>query len=253
MGSGSAGNALVVHTRQGAILVDAGFSGRELQRRLQHSQIDESDILGIVVSHEHQDHVKGLRVLARRWDVPVYANSGTAAVVRRKHDDFPAVKLFSAGQSFDVGPFRVLPFSIPHDAADPVAFAVEAFDHKIGIATDLGHVSHVTEHHLRDCEALVLESNHDPAMLRDCDRPWRLKRRIMSRHGHLSNEASMELLRAVLAARTRHVVLAHASRECNRYDLIESTVADCLGAVGRSDIAPLVARQDEPAATCWLE
>lgn len=253
LGSGSSGNAIVLHADSGSVLVDAGFSGKELQRRLDLAEIEASSIRAILVSHEHGDHAKGVGVLARRWDLPVYANRQTAEVLCRKKNEFPTLRLFTAGQSFNLEDFTVVPFSIPHDAVDPVAFTVHWGDRKVGIATDLGHVSRVTAHHLQQCDGLVLESNHDVAMLRDSDRPWSLKRRILSRHGHLSNEAGMQLMADVLDARTRYVIFGHASCECNRYELIEEAVGARLSELGRTDLGTLVARQDEVLETCWLD
>jgi phosphoribosyl 1,2-cyclic phosphodiesterase len=151
-----------------------------------------------------------------------------------------------------VAGFRISPFSIPHDAIDPVAFTVEFEGFKLGIATDLGHAGHLTCHQLRDCDALVLESNHDVEMLRNSGRPWPLKQRIMSRHGHLSNDDSMALVRKVVADRTRYLVLAHGSQECNRYEIMDRCASTCLADLGRTDIALLVARQDAHLPTAWL-
>lgn len=252
LGSGSSGNATVVHSGDGAILVDAGFSGKEVLRRMELAQIEPADIRAVLVTHEHQDHSKGAAVLARRWDVPLYANRATAEAMSRRCKQMPDLRLFMAGQAFEVDPFRVAPFTVPHDASDPVAFTVHLGETKIGMATDIGHVNHVITHHLRECDALVLECNHDIEMLRESDRPWKLKRRILSRHGHLSNEAGVELMREVLHFRTRHIVLAHASRECNRYELIETVAANQLAASGRTDMQLAVARQDIPTETCWI-
>jgi phosphoribosyl 1,2-cyclic phosphodiesterase len=252
LGSGSRGNALVLHTAAGAILLDAGFSARELEQRLAQSGLEPSALSAIVISHEHTDHVKGLRVFAARYGLPVYANRGTAAVLRSRDPQLGPLRLFAAGNPFQIGPFTVYPFSIPHDANDPVAFVVQALDRRIGIATDLGHVNHLVTHQLRECDLLVLESNHDLTMLGNSQRPWPLKQRILSRHGHLSNAACMDLLRAVAHSRTRHVVLAHSSSECNCPQLVAQAVADCLTSLGRTDITAHIASQDAPLPTLWL-
>jgi phosphoribosyl 1,2-cyclic phosphodiesterase len=252
LGSGSQGNALVVHGPTGALLLDAGFSARELADRLGSAGLAPAQLTAIVVSHEHADHVKGLRVFAERYSLPVFANRGTATVLRNRDGRLGQVRLFSAGTPFPVGPFSVYPFSIPHDAFDPVAFVVQGHGRRLGIATDLGHVNHLVAHQLRECDVLVLESNHDVAMLGSSARPWALKQRILGRHGHLSNEACMELLRSVVHARTRHVVMAHASEECNCYDLVARTVRECLTRLGRPDIVAHVARQDQPLPTLWV-
>jgi phosphoribosyl 1,2-cyclic phosphodiesterase len=252
LGSGSRGNALVLHTAAGAVLLDAGFSARELVQRLAQAGLDAAALSAIVVSHEHVDHVKGLRVFAERYGLPVFANRGTATVLRNRDSQLGPLRLFAAGNPFEIGPFMVHPFSIPHDANDPVAFVVQVCGRRIGIATDLGHVNHLVTHQLRDCDLLVLESNHDLSMLGNSQRPWALKQRILSRHGHLSNDACMELLRAVVHARTRHVVLAHASSECNCPALVAKAVAECLSGLGRTDITAHIARQEEPLPTLWL-
>jgi phosphoribosyl 1,2-cyclic phosphodiesterase len=252
LGSGSRGNALVLHTATGAVLLDAGFSARELEQRLAQAGLEPTALSAVVISHEHADHVKGLRVFAARYGLPVFANRGTAAVLRNRDEQLGQLRLFAAGNPFVIGPFTVHPFSIPHDANDPVAFVVQACDRRIGIATDLGHVNHLVTHQLRECDVLVLESNHDLVMLGNSQRPWALKQRILSRHGHLSNDACMELLRTVVHARTRHVVMAHASAECNCPQIVAKAVAACLASLGRTDITAHIAGQDEPLPTLWV-
>ena len=252
LGSGSRGNCLVVRAADGAVLVDAGFSAKEIRRRLRVAQVDETLIRAILVSHEHDDHVRGLDVLGRQLDVPVFANRMTIEAVRDRTGLRTSVHVFASGSAFAVEGMSVDPFSIPHDAIDPVGFVVECQGRRIGIATDLGHVSHLTRNRLRDCDLLVVESNHDIAMLRDSRRPWSIKQRILSRHGHLSNEASMDLVREIVCERTRHLVLAHASQECNRYELVQEKATECLSELGRPDIEPQVARQADSLPTLWL-
>jgi phosphoribosyl 1,2-cyclic phosphodiesterase len=252
LGSGSRGNATVVHTDDEAILIDAGFSARELRKRMARMRIEEGKIRAILVTHEHSDHVCGLRVCAKQLGVPIYANCGTAEVLRSRDDKLGNLTIFAPGSPFGVGPFTIEPFTIPHDAYDPVAFVVKLGAIKLGIATDLGHVNSLVSHQLRACDALVVESNHDLGMLRNSDRKWSLKQRILSRHGHLSNEDGLELIRKVLHARTRHVVMAHASRDCNEYDLVDTGMRRCLAELGRQDVQLIVATQDEGASTIWV-
>lgn len=252
LGSGSAGNALMIHGKSGSLLLDAGFSYKELQRRLATAGRDLADVRAILVSHEHSDHTKGLRVTAKNLGVPVYCNRGTGEMMKGKRHCPDRLHLFTPGAPFGVEEFRIQAFSIPHDAMDPVGFVIEADGHRIGVATDLGHASNLVQHQLRECDILVVESNHDLELLRQSPRPWHLKQRIISRHGHLSNEASMKLLAGILHARTRHVVLAHASRECNRYELVADCARTSLHLLGRADIAVLVARQESPLPTVWL-
>jgi phosphoribosyl 1,2-cyclic phosphodiesterase len=253
LGSGSRGNALVLHGPEGGVLVDAGFSLTELRRRLDTARVPLDWLRAILITHEHTDHTEGLRLLARLLGIPVFCNRLTADAIRAT-DRAPdgAMNLFTSGAPFDLFGFRVEPFSIPHDAADPTAFVLHAQGRKVAIATDLGHANHLAHHHLQDCDLLVLESNHDVDLLMRSRRPMGVKHRILSRHGHLSNEACMQLLRLVLRPRTRHVILAHASEECNRYELIERCASACLAGAGRRDIAPLVARQHEVLPTLWV-
>ncbi len=252
LGSGSRGNAVVVHADGQALLVDAGFSARELRRRMDGAGVDAARLKAIVVSHEHSDHVRGLRVLANQLELPIFSNRETAEVLRQREPKLGKMHIFAPGSSFAVGDFTVEPFSIPHDAHDPVGFAIHWQDRKVGLATDLGHASHSVCYRLRDCNLLILESNHDIEMLRNCDRPWSLKQRIMGRHGHLSNVASMDLFGQIVSSRTSHLVLAHASQECNTYELAEKGARDCLESLGRNDIKLHVATQDASLDTLWL-
>ena len=252
LGSGSRGNAIVVHRGSEGLLIDAGFSGRELRRRLAAAAIDPKVLRGIVVSHEHTDHVSGLQAVSRQLQLPVYSNRRTAEVLRARSNLSCQVHVFGAGTAFDVGPFTIDPFSIPHDASDPMGFVIRCGERRIGIATDLGHASQLVCYQLRECDFLAVESNHDIGMLHDCKRPWVVKQRILGRHGHLSNVACMELLERILHARTRHVVLAHASGECNRYELVARCAQECLANLGRADIIPQVAVQDQVLPTIWI-
>lgn len=252
LGSGSQGNATVLHSSSEGVLIDAGFSAREIRNRLQNAGVDERILKAIVVSHEHADHVKGLRVFAKQLQIPIYANRNTATILRRRDAQFGQMYLFATGSPFSIAGFTVETFSIPHDANDPVAFLIRWQDRRIGIATDLGHVSRLVLYQLRECDALIVESNHDIQMLGQSPRPWALKQRILSRHGHLSNEACIELLQFIIHPRTRHVIMAHASQECNQYELIEAMGAKCLEDLGRLDIGLSVARQDAPLPTVWI-
>lgn len=246
LGSGSKGNAMVVEGDHGALLIDAGFSCRRTLAKLSECGIDADRIEAILVSHEHCDHVSGLGPVSRSLTVPVYCNRATGAYIRRKELVKEALNVFTVGTAFTIGEFTIEPFSIPHDASDPVGFTISGQDFRIGIATDLGYASQVVAHHLKDCDMLVVECNHDVEMLLNCHRPWSVKQRIRGRNGHLSNRDGLELLKMVLHERTRHVVLAHASEECNRYELIEDSGLQCLSELGRSDVTLTVARQHEP-------
>lgn len=245
LGSGSSGNALVIRAGGRGILVDAGFSAKELRRRLTLAGIDETCLDAVIVTHEHEDHISALRVFAKPLELPVYATRLTAEAMKYAKKAPERLAIFTAGASFTIGNFGVEPFSIPHDASDPVGFTIRWGARKIGVVTDLGHANAVVCDRLRECDLLVVESNHDLQMLRNSARPWNLKHRIAGKHGHLSNDDCMKLLQTILHARTRHLVLAHASCECNRYELIEQLAIKVLAAMGRHDLKPHVARQTE--------
>ncbi|MFA4943719.1 MAG: MBL fold metallo-hydrolase [Lentisphaeria bacterium] len=252
LGSGSSGNAAVLHTPEGAVLIDAGFSARELRRRLALAGIAEDQLRAILVTHEHADHICGLRVLAKALKLPVYVSRDTAQALRdRELAPGGTLCLFLPGGAFRIGALTVQPFSIPHDAVEPVAFTFHWNRRKLGFATDLGHANGLAQHHLRECDLLVVESNHDPGLLMASNRPLPLKQRIRGRNGHLSNQDCAGLLRRVLDGRTRHLVLAHASRECNDAKLIAACAGECLRDLGRTDLVPQIASQDTPLPTLW--
>ncbi len=253
LGSGSRGNSLVVHGLQSNFLIDAGFSCKQTMARMSDSGVDPDSIGAILVSHEHDDHVKGVRLLSRKLRAPVFCNRSVGNEIRNRGLDAKgAINIFSVGAPFTWEEFTINPFSVPHDAWDTVGFRIDCRGYRIGVATDLGYATQVVLHHLQDCDSLVVESNHDPAMLRNSSRPWPLKQRINGRHGHLSNNDCMEMLRKVLAARTRNVIFAHASEECNSYSLVDECAAQCLEKLERPDVLPLVARQNAPLETVRL-
>ncbi|HPY90798.1 MAG TPA: MBL fold metallo-hydrolase [Lentisphaeria bacterium] len=251
LGSGSRGNAMLIHSGDAGILIDAGFSLKELRRRLRAAELPESIVRGIIVSHEHNDHVSGLRVCANHFQVPVFMTRKCADVMRHRDADLGQLSLFAPGGAFSVSSFEIEPFSVSHDANDPVAFVVRRGHCKIGVATDLGHAGSTVEYQLRHCNTIVLESNHDLNLLAASKRPWPLKQRIMGRHGHLSNAACAELLQRVVDSCTKNIILAHISQECNRPDIAEETARRSLAQIARPDIELTIAGQDNPSATVW--
>lgn len=251
LGSGSKGNSTLIHCGSDAIMIDAGFSARETVRRMNAVELKGLNIHGILVTHEHEDHIRGLRVCAELFDAPIFATRICATCLRYRDPKIGQMTTFAPGGAFDIGCFTVCPFSIPHDANDPVAYAVYCGDYKIAVATDVGYVSAGVEYQLRDCDTMVVESNHDLNMLAASNRPWSLKQRIMGRHGHLSNEASQQLLEKTVADKTRHVILAHLSHECNTREIAERCALDGLSNLRRNDISLAVAMQESPLGTVW--
>lgn len=259
LGSGSAGNCTLIETDTTRLLVDAGLSGRQIAQRLAliGRQIDQ--ISGVILTHEHSDHTRGLGVLCRARALPVYANRLTAEAVTTDPDWEDRVRiswrLFATGGSFEVGDLLVESFSVPHDAYDPVGFVIRhpSSGVAVGVLTDLGHVTKLVTERVRAMDALVIEANHDLKLLQeDTARPWATKQRIMSRHGHLSNDAAATLTSDVACDKLRHVFLAHLSRDCNRPELAQQTVGEKLRKIGARHIAVTVSSQDKPTATLAL-
>jgi len=240
LGSGSSGNATLVETSTTRVLVDAGFNRRETLRRLAALGAAIDGVHGILISHEHSDHVAGLANLSRYWNAPVYITEGTFAeyarlAPRAEIEKLRVIETLRPSQRFAIGDIEITAFSIPHDAADPVAFTLCAEGSKVSIVTDLGYLpAHVREH-LRGSDLLILESNHDLDMLKVGPYPWHVKQRVMSRTGHLSNHAVSEFLAeggpesSGFDARARWVVLAHLSENNNNPDVARLSAEEALG------------------------
>jgi phosphoribosyl 1,2-cyclic phosphodiesterase len=259
LASGSKGNSTLVSSSRTRILVDAGLSCRELLKRMRVANEDPSAIDALLITHEHQDHVQGVAVLARKLGVPVYFTEAThrawmrwmmphkrmtyaawlaqrqagvsvadEATDQTEQEDpcrLPGVEYFSAGSGFSIGDIAVTPFTIPHDAADPVGFVFEAEGVRMAIATDLGYMPLNVKMTIRNCDVLMLESNHDLEMLREGPYPWSVKQRVMSRVGHLSNEAASDYLEKNYDGNASYVVLAHLS-ECNNLPELARVTAE---------------------------
>ena len=226
LASGSKGNAIYVASGQTAVLIDAGLSGIQIERRMQQQGLCPENLDALVVSHEHNDHVTGVGVLARRYNLPVYINDGTREAAARHLGRIDAFCPFSCGTRFAVNDLVFRPFSISHDAAEPAGFTVENKAGKIGIATDLGMATAIVRHHLQGCDLLVLEANHDVPMLEQGPYPWPTKQRVKGRTGHLSNEAARDLLMEVIHDRLKNVILAHISQTNNTPEKALSVVAE---------------------------
>lgn len=246
LGSGSTGNTAVLRAGGCALLVDAGLSARRTLQRLAEAGIDAAEIAAVLLTHEHGDHAGGLPVLLRSLRCPVYATRLTADEVRGQDERnaSAAWRLFSTGSAFTVGCFEITAFSVPHDAADPVGFTIRAGRASVGILTDLGHVNRSVLHHVAGVGCLFVEANHDEEMLRaDTRRPFSIKQRILSPHGHLSNRAAADLVARARSEALRHVVLGHLSRDCNTAELAVATVCTALGPAEGVDV--ICSRPDE--------
>lgn len=245
LASGSSGNALLVRTASLRVLVDAGLSARKLQGLLAACSTEPSGLAGILLTHEHGDHARGLRVFVEKHGTPVFANPLTAHHL--KSSGVTAHwNLFSSGSRFSLGDLEILPFSVPHDAADPVGFVLQSNGTSFAVLTDLGYATRQVVESVRGVHALLIETNHDEGLLQqDTKRPWSVKQRILSRHGHLSNSAAAEVVEAVATPNLRHVLLGHLSRDCNSRELATAAIAARLSAHPTTTIS-CTCPDDEP-------
>lgn len=252
LGSGSSGNATLVRAGNTRVLVDAGFSARDLTRRLEILGVAPEQLDGIVISHDHGDHTRGMGVFARRHGTPLHMTERTRNACAKLLRGEEVVHTYRAGYPFLIGDVRVEPFITVHDAADPVGLALvdECTGLRLGVATDLGRPTAQIRHALAGCDLLILEANHDEVLLQTSAYPWSVKRRIASSHGHLSNQAAAQFVVELLHPRLAGVILAHLSNECNRPDLALKVVGTALGKAGWSGYLE-VARQDAPSE--WLD
>ncbi len=237
LASGSRGNSAIVSSSRTRILVDAGISCRETFKRLKAAGDDPHSLAAIVITHEHSDHVYGLASAGQEAEDSClhdgsHASGLGARAARRKwrvSRRSERLEVFSSGHSFQIGDIQVTPFTIPHDAADPVGFTLRAEGIKVGFATDLGYMPASVRDHLRGCDVLVMESNHDVEMLRVGPYPWSVKQRVMSRVGHLSNEALAEFFANDYDGGAAYVVLAHLSEQNNHPELARGAAEKALG------------------------
>jgi phosphoribosyl 1,2-cyclic phosphodiesterase len=251
LGSGSGGNCAYLETPNTRLLIDAGFSGRQIRQRLASIARSPETLHGILITHEHSDHVAGLVGLAAKLDLPIYCNRLTHEAIQDQLQIQIHARIFDTGASFEVGDVRVDTFPVPHDANDPVGFLLRTSSGNIGILTDLGHPTKLIIERVRSANILLLEANHDLKMLRDDPRrPWSLKQRILSRHGHLSNEGAADLIEQVVSAGLTRLYLGHLSRDCNRPELARSVVTRRLQQVGATHVQVESASQDIPSPTC---
>ena len=253
LGSGSGGNCAYLEAGETRLLIDAGFSGRQIRHRMATLGRVPETLSGILVTHEHSDHICGLAVIAERTGIPVYCNRLTREAIEFNLKVKLNFRTFETGASFDLGDVGVDTFSIPHDAQDPVGFLLRTHSGNIGFLTDLGHATKLVVERVRPANVLVLEANYDPKLLQeDTRRPWSVKQRILSRHGHLSNEAAGNVATEIVTSELQHIYLGHLSGDCNRPALAHSTVQKCLAVLGANHVALEVSSQEAPSATYTL-
>ncbi len=247
LGSGSSGNAIYLSSGQTRLLIDIGFGPRQLAQRFERVEADPTHLDAVLISHEHTDHIGGLKFLKHYPNICCYANRLTAEAINQTTGSLPDnLRLFSNGDPFTVGDVTINPFSVLHDAIDPVGFEILCNGRKVSIATDLGFVTKLVRERMKDSDCVVIEANHDVDLLKnDTRRPWSLKQRILGRTGHLSNESAGRLLAEIAHEGLRSIVLAHISRDCNTPAMARTTVEKHLAKAGMSHIPILVAKQDD--------
>ncbi|MGV2287451.1 MBL fold metallo-hydrolase [Trinickia sp. YCB016] len=233
LGSGSEGNALVVEASNGAtttrVMLDCGFSAKEVERRLFRLEMGVEQLDAILITHEHSDHIGSALTLARKWSIPLYMSWGTARAVGADDADVDLHVLWG-DETVAIGDVEVLPYTVPHDAREPLQFVFSDGACRLGVLTDVGtstpHISAV----LSGCDGLVLECNHDTTMLAQSRYPQSLKARIGGNHGHLNNDAAADILASLDRARLKHLVAAHLSQQNNLPELAQAAMARVLGA-----------------------
>lgn len=246
--SGSSGNCSIVSSGGTSVLVDAGMPGRAIVSALEDVGADPKKLAGIVVTHEHSDHIKGIGVISRKFDIPVYANEGTWKAMAPMIGDIAMrnIRTFVTGQNFYIGDIDLTPFPISHDAAEPVGYSFFAKGARLVYMTDTGHITKALQETAAGADLLFLESNHDIDMLKNGPYPYLLKKRILSEKGHLSNAAAGDMLTSLYTTGVRRVILAHLSRENNTESVAYNTVRGKLAdeGIGENDFFVAVAHRD---------
>lgn len=230
LSSGSSGNCIYVGTEDSGVLVDCGVSGKEILENLKNIGVCTSKIKGILVTHEHSDHTKGVGIISRKLNIPIYANAGTWQGMDNSLGKIAAenIKYFDTGVDFNIDGIEIKPYSIPHDAADPVGYSFRRGNRKVCIATDLGYFSDEVKDNVKQADMVLLEANHDIEMVKVSHYPYFLKRRILSDVGHLSNEAAGKAVLELLKTGVKKVLLGHLSKENNFPELAYQTVKNIL-------------------------
>ncbi|MCY6485251.1 MBL fold metallo-hydrolase [Clostridium aestuarii] len=250
--SGSSGNSIFISSKRGNILIDAGLSGKSIEKALKDINKDPNDVDGIFITHEHIDHVKGVGVMSRRYNIPIYANEltwkGMAKNIGKIKEE--NIKIAEKNKNINVKDMNICSYRIPHDAADPVGYTVSYGNKKVSIATDLGYFSKEVKEAIKDSNVVLLESNHDVEMVKFGPYPYTLKRRILSDIGHLSNDDCGKAILDMIKYNCKRVILGHLSKTNNYPELAYQTVINILRENGikiNEDIILGLAKRDMPS------
>ncbi|MBT3565559.1 MBL fold metallo-hydrolase [Pseudomonadales bacterium] len=249
LGSGSKGNATLIDDGETCIIIDLGFTLKETVRRLARLGKSPEDIDAILVTHEHADHIQGVSVFGRKYKTPVYLTPGTHNPERM--GAVPDLNYINCHRNFSVGSLGVEPVPVPHDAREPCQYVVSSNGFKVGVLTDLGHITPFVEQQYHRCDALLLECNHDMQMLDNGPYPWQLKKRVGGMHGHLNNEQAAQLLLKIDLSKLQHLIISHISEKNNSIELALKAMNSALDPLAAFNGNLVVARQDEGFG--WLE
>ena len=228
LSSGSKGNAIFMKTKKANILIDAGISFLKLTKKLNEIDVNVEDIDAVLITHEHSDHVRGLKILSEKLDIPIITNADTAKGIYHKIHHICNFHIFSTGEEFEFKDLLIHPFSTKHDTLDPVGYIIKNKNIKIGVCTDLGFVTTNIRSILKDCDYLYIEANHSVPMVHSSNRSYVYKQRVVSRQGHLSNDQCFQLLDEIMHDKLKHIYLAHISEECNSKKLLEEKIVQFL-------------------------
>lgn len=239
LGSGSSGNATIIAYEQQALLIDCGFSVKETERRLQALDFDPNQLAGILLTHEHGDHAKGVKALARKYAIPVFMSKGTA--IAGGFSALSDLRFVSSEHDFNIGAFQVSAITVPHDAREPLQFVVRAVNASVGVLTDLGSFTPLVLSLYSECEALLIEANHDLHMLANGPYPPSLRHRVGGAWGHLNNMQTAELLRGLDLSQTQQLVIGHISEKNNSLACVKDALAEFL----HSEMNVTFASQDQ--------
>lgn len=252
LGSGSKGNSFVISNKYGeTVLVDAGFSCRQMLKKIDEVGLNLDSIQGVLLTHDHDDHASGCKIFCDKLNIPLYSTFATAQYLHQNNKLPKKVVQFEAGENFSIGNFAINAFAVQHDAIDPVGFTIHCDDKKVGIATDLGVFNKLCVRHLSNCHALLLESNYDHEKLYNSSRPLYLKRRISGSAGHLGNAEAAEALSMLLGDMTEFLMLVHLSSECNSPEIVENLTVNNLKLLKKEHIVSYIAKQED--VSCWFE
>ena len=255
LGSGSSGNSALVYTEKTFVLVDAGISAKQLRIRLKDVGVDPDKLDGILITHEHGDHTRGLEVFCRKLDVPIYCNAVTRESLSSNVSSAEIWRIIECGDSFSVGDIVINGFPVMHDAVDPMGFIFEKNGKKLGFVSDVGHVTEVMKSTLSVVDTIFIEANYDETLLQNDERrPWSLKQRIASRHGHLSNKQAAELVGSIVGGgMLQRVVLAHLSQDCNSPEIAKAEIILALSMKGISGVEVICAKRDQVSGPFMVE